>query len=99
MAVAVSGGRPITAKKQETARVLVDRARQAMAAAASYDQAAVDRLCRAVAWAGGNEQTAITLANMSVDESGMGSREPKRRGEGAGHFPGAALPKNIGLIE
>ena len=74
MAVAVSGGRPITATEQETARVLIDRARQAMAAAASYDQAAVDRLCRAVAWAGGNEQTAITVANMSVDESGMGSR-------------------------
>ncbi|PYR03575.1 MAG: aldehyde dehydrogenase [Acidobacteria bacterium] len=99
MAVEVSGGRPITAKEQETARLLVDRARQAMAAAASYDQAAVDRLCRAVAWAGGNEQTAITLANMSVDESGMGSREPKRRAKVLGILRDALRQKSIGIIE
>ena len=45
-----------------------------MQAVEHYDQATVDRLCRAVGWAGGNEQTATRLANMSVDESGMGSR-------------------------
>src|SRR6476619_5384034 len=79
MAVAVSATRSITPEEQATARLLIERARAAMAAIADYDQATVDRLCQAVAWAGGNEQTAITLANMSVDESGMGSREPKRR--------------------
>ncbi len=50
-----------------------------MGAIAHYDQPTVDRLCRAIAWAGGNEATAIRLANMSVDESGMGKREPTRR--------------------
>ena len=64
MAVAVGGPRPITAEEQAIARTLVERARAAMAAIADYDQATVDRLCRAVAWAGGNEQTAIKLANM-----------------------------------
>ena len=44
-----------------------------MQAIAHYDQETVDRLCRAIAWAGGNEATATRLANMSVDESGMGS--------------------------
>jgi len=79
MTVAVGGARHITSEEQAIARTLIERARGAMAAIADYDQATVDRLCRAIAWAGGNEQTATTLASMSVDESGMGSREPKRR--------------------
>ena len=45
---------------------------------ADYTQEQVDRACRALAWASGNETTAYRLANMSVDESGMGSREPSR---------------------
>ena len=79
MAVAVGGPRSITPEEQAIARVLIERARAAMDAIADYDQATVDRLCRAIAWAGGNEPTATRLASMSVDESGMGSREPKRR--------------------
>ena len=61
------------------AQTLVANAREAMRAIEAYDQATVDRLCRAIAWAGGNEATATRLARMSVDESGMGSPEPKRR--------------------
>src|SRR5262252_10263187 len=70
-----------------------------MDAIAAYDQATVDRLCRAVAWAGGNEQTAIRLANMSVDESGMGGREPSRRGKILGILRDALRQKSIGIIE
>src|SRR6185436_4077158 len=74
-----SATRPLT---DDERRVLADhlaRARAAMRVAESFDQARVDRLCRAIAWAGGNEETATRLATMSVDESGMGSREPRRR--------------------
>ena len=99
MAVAVEGPRPITAEEQAIARTLVERARAAMAAIADYDQTTVDRLCRAVAWAGGNEQTASKLANMSVDESGMGSREPKRRAKVLGILRDALRQKSIGIIE
>jgi acyl-CoA reductase-like NAD-dependent aldehyde dehydrogenase len=99
MAVAVSSARLITPEEQALARGLVERARAAMAAIAGYDQATVDRLCRAIAWAGGNEQTAITLANMSVDESGMGSREPKRRAKVLGILRDALRQKSIGVIE
>jgi sulfoacetaldehyde dehydrogenase len=99
MAVAVSGGRELTAEEQQVAQTLVQRARDAMAAAASYDQDAVDRLCRAVAWAGGNELTATRLANMSVDESGMGSREPKRRAKVLGILRDALRQKSMGIIE
>ena len=64
-----------------------------------YDQATVDRLCRAVGWAGGNEQTATRLANMSVDESGMGSREPTRRAKVQGILRDALRQKSMGIIE
>ena len=46
-----------------------------MRAIANYDQATVDRLCQAVAWATANEATATRLAYMGVDESGLGDRE------------------------
>src|SRR4051812_45271767 len=78
---------------------MLARARAAMTAAESLDQAAVDRLCRAVAWAGGNEQTATQLARMSVDESGMGSPEPKRRAKVLGILRDALRQKSIGIIE
>jgi sulfoacetaldehyde dehydrogenase len=99
MAVAAGVSRAITPEEQATARALVERARQAMAAIAEYDQATVDRLCQAIAWAGGNEQTATRLANMSVDESGMGSREPKRRAKVQGILRDALRQKSMGVIE
>jgi len=100
MTVAVAPpARGITADEQATAQQLLSRARAAMAAVDGYDQAAVDRLCRAVAWAGGNEQTATTLAAMSVEESGMGSPEPKRRAKVLGILRDALRQKSIGVIE
>src|SRR5437762_11196208 len=91
--------RTITAEEQATARDLLARARAAMRAVESYDQAAVDRLCRAVAWAGGNETTATTLAKMSVEESGMGSPEPRSRAKVLGILRDARRQKSIGVIE
>jgi sulfoacetaldehyde dehydrogenase len=90
-----------TITPEETAEVtaLVARARAAMQAIDHYDQATVDRIIRAVAWAGGNEQTAVKLANMSVDESGMGGREPTRRAKVLGILRDALRQKSIGVIE
>src|SRR6185436_19616283 len=73
--------------------------RAAMRVADSFDQETVDRLCRAVAWAGGNEQISLKLANMSVDESGMGTREPTRRAKVLGILRDALRQKSIGVIE
>jgi sulfoacetaldehyde dehydrogenase len=84
---------------QAAAQELVGRAHEAMRAVADYDQAAVDRLCRAVAWAGGNEETASRLAAMSVEESGMGSPEPRRRAKVLGILRDALRQKSIGVIE
>src|SRR5262245_62297888 len=62
-------------------------------------QAAVDRLCRAIAWATSNETTATRLADMSVDESGMGGREPTRRAKILGVLRDALRQKSMGIIE
>jgi sulfoacetaldehyde dehydrogenase len=91
--------RPITTEETATVELLVSRAREAMRAADHFDQATVDRLCRAVAWAGGNEPTAIRLANMSVDETGMGSREPTRRSKVLAILRDALRQKSMGIIE
>ncbi len=99
MAVATAPARIITPEEQTTARELLARARAAMRAVDAYDQAAIDRLCRAVAWAGGNEATAIKLARMSVDESGMGSPEPKRRAKVLGVLRDTLRQKSMGIIE
>jgi len=91
--------RAITTEETEIVAELVGRARRAMVSIADYDQGTVDRLCQAVGWAGGNEKTATTLANMSVDESGMGRREPTRRAKVQGILRDALRQKSMGIIE
>src|SRR6476659_8150440 len=91
--------RTITAEETGLVHELIGKARGAMRAIEAYDQPTVDRLCRAVAWAGGNEQTAIRLANMSVDESGMAKREPTRRAKVLGLLRDALRQKSMGSIE
>ena len=91
--------RTITPQEQDVARRLLANARAAMAAIADYDQARVDRICQAIAWAAANPQSAEQLANMSVDESGMGSREPRRRAKVLGILRDALRQKSMGVIE
>ncbi len=70
-----------------------------MQAAAHYDQPQVDRLCQAIGWVAGNETSAARLANMSVDESGLGSRQPGRRAKVLGILRDALRQKSMGVIE
>ncbi len=91
--------RTITPEDSALAQTLLGRARRAMREIADYDQGKVDRICRAVAWATANLETSIRLANMSVDESGMGSREPTRRGKVLGILRDALRQKSMGIIE
>jgi sulfoacetaldehyde dehydrogenase len=99
MAVATAPVRTITPEEQAIAQAVLVSARAAMRAVEPYDQAAVDRLCRAIGWAGGNEATATRLARMSVEESGMGSPEPKRRAKVQGVLRDALRQKSMGIIE
>jgi sulfoacetaldehyde dehydrogenase len=93
--------RTITDEERAAAGTLLTRARAAMAAVDHYDQAAVDRLCRAVAWATANEETFGRLTRMSVEESGMGSAEgvPARRWKILGILRDALRTKSVGIIE
>jgi len=91
--------RAITSEEQQTVDTMIGRARTAMRDVETYDQATVDRLIRAIAWAGGNETTAARLATMSVEESGMGSPEPRRRAKVLGILRDALRQKSMGVIE
>src|SRR5450432_3786854 len=93
--------REITAEEKASAQEMLQRARTAMKAIEHYDQARVDHLCRAVSWATGNENTFVTLTQMSVDESKMGSAEGgnARRFKIVGILRDALRQKSIGVIE
>lgn len=91
--------RTITPQESELAQRLLANARTAMQQIADYDQARVDRICQAIGWAGANPESAERLANMSVDESGMGSREPRRRAKVLGILRDALRQKSMGVIE
>jgi sulfoacetaldehyde dehydrogenase len=80
---------------------LLQRARAAMATAATFDQRTVDRLCQAMTWATANERTFGRLTRMSVEESGMGSAEgvPARRWKLLGILRDALRTRSVGIIE
>ena len=93
--------RLIAEAEKSAAQELLSRSRAAMIAVDHYDQATVDRLCRAVAWATANEQTFGRLTRMSVEESGMGSAEgvPARRWKILGILRDALRTRSVGIIE
>src|SRR5262245_38746426 len=91
--------RTVAQEERQHACELLEKARAAMRSIEQYDQACVDRLCRAIAWATYNEPTAKRLANMSVDESGLGDREPRRRAKIMGVLRDALRQKSMGIIE
>jgi sulfoacetaldehyde dehydrogenase len=93
--------RAITTQEKEYAQELLRRARRAMDLLGDYDQARIDRLCQAVAWATANEKTATRLAKMGVDESGLGDRagRPNKRFKIMGILRDALRQKSMGVIE
>jgi sulfoacetaldehyde dehydrogenase len=93
--------RSLTDQERTYAQELLQRARVAMKQIESYDQAQVDRLCRAVGWATANEKTFTRLAHQSVDESGLGDRDgrPAKRFKIVGILRDALRQKSVGVIE
>src|SRR6202162_2367518 len=93
--------RSITDDEKRYAQDTVRKARAAMVAIEDYDQVRIDRLCQAVGWATANEKTFTRLANMSVDESGLGDRQgrPNKRFKIMGILRDALRQKSIGVIE
>lgn len=93
--------RPITPEEKDYARQLLAKARAAMKAIEDYDQAKIDRLCQAVAWATANETTFTRIAHMGVDESGIGDREgrPAKRFKVMGILRDCLRQKSMGVVE
>jgi len=99
--MSIQSGRAATTEEKAAAQQHLDRSRAAMRAVENYDQATVDRLCRAIAWATANEGTFGRLTRMSVDESGLGSADgvPARRWKILGILRDALRTKTVGVIE
>jgi sulfoacetaldehyde dehydrogenase len=93
--------RQVTDEEKQVAQELVARARVAMKCIEDYDQPRVDRLCQAVGWATANAATFTRLANMSVDESGLGDRagRPNKRFKIMGILRDALRQKSMGIVE
>ncbi len=93
--------REITNEERDLAREMLERARAAMAEVADYDQERVDRLAQALGWALGNESTFTRLAEMGVDESGVGDREgrPNKRFKIHGILRDVLRQPSVGIIE
>ena len=98
MAVAVSGGRDLTAEEKQVAQTLVQRARDAMAAAAADDQATVDRLCRAVRGLAATNDRGQAREHERGRER-HGQPRTKRRAKVLGILRDALRQKSMGIIE
>ncbi|HWR28878.1 MAG TPA: aldehyde dehydrogenase family protein [Negativicutes bacterium] len=89
-------------KEQEAELNMVfEKARAALTVIATYDQARVDRLCQAVAWAVANKKTFAHLVEMGIAESSLGdpvSRMNKRM-KIRGVLRDALRQKSVGIIE
>ena len=93
--------RTITAEEKAYAAELLAKARTAQKQVEHYDQARVDRLCRAVAWAVYKEETFAKLAVMGVEESSLGDPTGRvnKRFKVMGILRDVLRQKSVGVIE
>lgn len=93
--------REITEEERQTVIDMMARARTAMAQIEHYSQEQVDRLSQALGWATGNEKTFVRIAQMGVDESGIGDRAGRagKRHKILGVLRDALRQKSVGVIE
>ena len=91
----------ITAEQQDELDQAFDRARKALAIVETYDQARVDRLCQAVAWAVANKRTFTRLVDEGIAESGLGDPESRmgKRMKIRGVLRDALRQRSVGIIE
>jgi sulfoacetaldehyde dehydrogenase len=91
----------ITEEQQQELDAVFERAGKALAIIETYDQARIDRLCQAVAWAVANKKSFTRLVEMGIAESGLGdavSRMGKRM-KIRGVLRDALRQKSVGIIE
>ena len=91
----------LTKEQREELETAFEKASKAQEIIGTYDQARVDRLAQAVAWAGSNKKTFLRLVKMSIDESGLGDPESRqnKRFKIRGVLRDALRQKSVGIIE
>ena len=91
----------LTETERAHAHDMLNRARIAMAAVEDYSQEQLDRLAQAIGWFAGNEETFTKLAQMGVDESGIGDRagRPAKRFKIHGVLRDALRQPSTGIVE
>ena len=93
--------RELTNEDQRYIATMLERARVAMAEIEHYSQEQLDRLCQSIAWQTSNEVTFTRLAQLGVDESGIGDREgrPGKRFKIHGVLRDALRQPSTGVVE
>jgi len=93
--------RELTYEDQAMVAEMLSRAQAAMAEIEDYSQQQLDRLCQAIGWQSSNEVTFTRLAQMGVDESGIGDRagRPGKRFKIHGVLRDALRQKSTGIVE
>src|SRR2546423_1051638 len=101
MATAIDARKGISDEQQQELDQAFERARNALAVIETYDQARVDRLCRAVAWSVANKRTFTRLVEMGIAESGLGDADSRmgKRLKIRGVLRDALRQKSVGIIE
>ena len=91
----------LTKEQREELETAFEKASKAQEIIGTYDQARVDRLAQAVAWAVSNKKTFLRLVKMSIDESGLGDPESRqnKRFKIRGVLRDALRQKSVGIIE
>ncbi len=91
----------INAEQREELDNAFARARAALAIIETYDQARVDRLCQAVAWAVSNKKTFTRLVAEGIAESRLGDPDSRmgKRMKIRGILRDALRQKSVGVIE
>ena len=93
--------KPLTEEARKEVDGLIVRARAAQLRINDLDQVSVDRAIQAVGWASANVKTFTRLAQMGVDESGLGDRagRPNKRFKIMGILRDALRQKSMGIVE
>lgn len=91
----------INAEQREELDNAFAKARAALAIIETYDQARVDRLCQAVAWAVSNKKTFTRLVAEGIAESRLGDPDSRmgKRMKIRGILRDALRQKSVGIIE
>lgn len=91
----------ISAEQREELDAAFAKARAALAIIETYDQARVDRLCQAVAWAVSNKKTFTRLVAEGIAESRLGDPDSRmgKRMKIRGILRDALRQKSVGIIE